>query len=200
MTTGRHIVHNSLYADFVESLSAKAEALTVGDPESANVALGPLIDASQRDKVHRIVRSSVAAGAKLTAGGTYEGLFYRPTVLSDVTPETPAYAMEVFGPVAPVIPFSSVDEAIALAAASDYGLSLAIMTRDIVKGLAVADRIPTGMVHINDQTVTDEANAPFGGTGASGNGARFGGRDANLNAFTNTRWVTVRGEIPGYPP
>jgi benzaldehyde dehydrogenase (NAD) len=94
---------------------------------------------------------------------------------------------------------SSVDEAVQLAAASDYGLSLSIVTRDVMRGLAIADRIPSGIVHINDQTVSDEANVPFGGVGASGTGARFGGPSANVEAFTETRWVTVRGEPPAYP-
>jgi benzaldehyde dehydrogenase (NAD) len=105
----------------------------------------------------------------------------------------------VFGPVAPVTRFYSVAEAVRLATASDYALTLGIVTRDVMKGLALADRIPTGIVHINDQTVSDEANVPFGGTGASGTGARFGGAPANVDAFTETRWVTVRGEPPAYP-
>ncbi len=74
-----------------------------------------------------------------------------------------------------------------------------IITRDVMKGLAMAERIPTGIVHINDQTVSDEANSPFGGVGASGTGSRFGGPVANVEAFTETRWVTVRSEPPAYP-
>ena len=119
--------------------------------------------------------SSVDAGATLAAGGTYDGLFYRPTVLTNVHKDTPAYANEVFGPVAPVMRFSTVEEAAELAAATDYGLSLGILTRDPLKGLALADLIPTGIVHINDQTVSDEAQIPFGGVGDSGTGSRFGG-------------------------
>ncbi len=142
--------------------------------------------------------ASVAAGAKLTTGGEYEGLFYRPTVLADVTTDSPAYANEVFGPVAPVLRFSSLDEVAALAGDSEYGLSLGILTRDVMRGLELAKRIPTGIVHINDQTVNDEANTPFGGVAASGTGARFGG-SANIDAFTDTRWVTVRGDIAPYP-
>ncbi|HEY2793090.1 MAG TPA: aldehyde dehydrogenase family protein, partial [Micromonosporaceae bacterium] len=198
MTTGRHIVHESIYDEFVARLSDKASHLPVGDPASGEVALGPIIDARQRDKVHELVTSSVAAGAKLTTGGEFEGLFYRPTVLSEVTTDSPAYANEVFGPVAPVLRFSSIDEAAALAGDSEYGLSLGILTRDVMKGLALAARIPTGIVHINDQTVNDEANTPFGGVAASGTGARFGGA-ANVEAFTDTRWVTVRSEIAPYP-
>lgn len=87
---------------------------------------------------------------------------------------------------------------IATPAESEYGLSLGILTRDVMRGLDLARRIPTGIVHINEQTVDDEPNIPFGGIGASGTGARFGGA-ANLEAFTETRWVTVRGDIAPYP-
>jgi benzaldehyde dehydrogenase (NAD) len=198
MTTGRHLVHAAIYDDYVAALAEKATHLPVGNPATEQVALGPIIDQRQRDKVHDLVTSSVRAGARLAAGGTYEGLFYQPTVLADVAPSMPAYSDEVFGPVAPVIRFSDEDEAAKLAADSEYGLSLGILTRDVMRGLDLAKKIPTGIVHINEQTVDDEPNAPFGGTGASGTGARFGGT-ANLEAFTETRWVTVRGDIAPYP-
>ncbi|WP_425246518.1 aldehyde dehydrogenase family protein [Streptomyces sp. NEAU-NA10] len=198
MTTGRHLVHASLYEEYVERLAAKADSLAVGDPHRAQVHLGPLIDAGQLTKVHGLVEASTAAGAKLAAGGTHEDLFYRPTVLAGVDDHTPAYAEEVFGPVAPVRAFSTPDEAAALAAESSYGLSLGIVTRDAARGLDLAERIPTGIVHINDQTVNDEAVAPFGGIAASGTGARFGG-EANLEAFTDVRWTTVRGDVAPYP-
>ncbi len=198
MTAGRHIVHESVADAYVAALAQHADRLPVGDPASGQVALGPLIDSGQRDKVHSLVTSSVDAGATLVAGGRYDGLFYRPTVLDKVDGAIPAYAQEVFGPVAPVIRFSTVDEAVQLASDSGYGLSLSILTRDVMKGLALADRIPSGIVHINDQTVNDEAVAPFGGVLDSGTGARFGGA-ANLDAFTDQRWITVRGDIPPYP-
>jgi benzaldehyde dehydrogenase (NAD) len=101
--------------------------------------------------------------------------------------------------VAPVVRVDSVEEAIALARATDYGLSLGILTRDVMRGLEIADQIPTGLVHINDQTINDEATIPFGGVGSSGTGARHGGPQANLEAFTHTQWVTVRGTLPQYP-
>ena len=198
MTTGRHLVHEAVYEDYVSRLADKAAHLPVGDPASGQVALGPIIDARQRDKVHALVTGSVQAGARLAAGGTFEGLFYQPTVLADVAPAMPAYASEVFGPVAPVVRFATADEAAKLAADSEYGLSLGILTRDVMRGLDLARRIPTGIVHINDQTVDDAPNTPFGGVGASGTGARFGGT-ANLDAFTDTRWVTVRADIAPYP-
>jgi benzaldehyde dehydrogenase (NAD) len=198
MTTGRHLVHEAVYDDYVSRLAAKADHLPVGDPATGQVALGPIIDERQRDKIHGLVTATVDAGARLAAGGTYEGLFYQPTVLADVEPTMPAYANEVFGPVAPVIRFSTADEAAKLAADTEYGLSLGILTGDVMRGLDLARRIPTGIVHINDQTVDDSPNTPFGGIFASGTGARFGGT-ANLDAFTDTRWVTVRGEIAPYP-
>jgi len=198
MTTGRHLVQETVADEYVAALAEHAERLPVGDPASAQVALGPLIDAGQRDKVHALVTSTVDAGARLAAGGRYEGLFYRPTVLDEVRPDMPAYANEVFGPVAPVVRFHDLDEAAALAADSGYGLSLGILTGNPMRGLALAERIPTGIVHVNDQTVSDEAVAPFGGVRDSGTGVRFGGT-ANLDAFTETRWITMRGEIPAYP-
>jgi benzaldehyde dehydrogenase (NAD) len=198
MTTGRHIVHEAVYDDYVAALAGKAEHLPVGNPATEQVALGPIIDARQRDKVHDLVTGSVDAGARLAAGGTYEGLFYKPTVLADVAPAMPAYASEVFGPVAPVLRFATADEAAKLAADTEYGLSLGILTADVMRGLDLARRIPTGIVHINDQTVDDAPNTPFGGVFASGTGARFGGT-ANLDAFTDTRWVTMRADIAPYP-
>ena len=198
MTTGRHLVQEALYDDYVAALADKAAHLPVGDPATGQVALGPVIDERQRDKIHALVTASTEAGAKLAAGGTYEGLFYQPTVLADVRPEMPAYADEVFGPVAPVVKFATAEDAAALAARSEYGLSLGILTRDVMRGLDLARRIPTGIVHINEQTVDDEPNVPFGGILDSGTGARFGGT-ANLDAFTETRWVTMRGDIAPYP-
>ncbi|MBG0850782.1 benzaldehyde dehydrogenase [Streptomyces spinoverrucosus] len=198
MTTGRHLVHESLYEEYVERLAARADSLTVGDPHRARVHLGPVIDRDQLARVHGLVESSRADGARLAAGGSYEHLFYRPTVLADVDDHTPAYVEEVFGPVAPVRPFKGVEEAADLAARSPYGLSLGIVTRDAARGLELAERIPTGIVHINDQTVNDEAVAPFGGVAASGTGARFGG-EANLEAFTDLRWTTVRADVATYP-
>ncbi len=105
----------------------------------------------------------------------------------------------MFGPVAPVIRFSSPDEAATLAADSPYGLSLGILAGDAMRAYELSQRIPTGIVHINDQTVNDEANIPFGGVGASGTGARFGGAEANVEAFTDTRWVTMRSSISPKP-
>ncbi|WP_063065769.1 aldehyde dehydrogenase family protein [Nocardia violaceofusca] len=199
MAASRHLVHASIAEEYTTRLAERADAAAVGDPMTGEVAMGPMIDQRQLQATHAVVSESLAAGARLAAGGTHEGLFYRPTVLADVPLTARAYAEEIFGPVAPVVAFHDLDEAARLASNTEYGLSLGILTRDVAKGLELADRIPSGLVHINDQTVNDEATAPFGGVGASGNGCRHGGASANLEAFTEQQWVTVRSEIPGYP-
>jgi benzaldehyde dehydrogenase (NAD) len=199
MAAGRHLVQSGVADDYISALSARADKLPVGDPASGHVALGPVIDVGQRDRIHGMVTQSVEAGARLAAGGTYEDLFYRPTVLADVPVTAPAYTDEVFGPVAPVVRFDSIDDVVKLATDTPYGLSLGILTRDVMRGLEIAERIPSGLVHINDQTINDEANIPFGGVKDSGTGARHGGAQANLEAFTDTQWVTVRASLPQYP-
>lgn len=199
MTVGRHIVHESLFEEYVSKLAAKAESMHVGDPAAGQVHLGPLIDEVQRDRVHALVLDAVAQGAQLRAGGSYDGLFYRPTVLAGTPADAAAYHEEVFGPVASVVSYATDDEAAQLAASTEYGLSLGIVSRDVLAALEMAQRIPTGIVHINDQTVNDEANAPFGGVGASGTGSRHGGAQANIDAFTETRWITMRREPGQYP-
>ncbi|TIC80000.1 benzaldehyde dehydrogenase [Nocardioides sp. GY 10127] len=198
MTTGRHLVHESLHDEYVAALVEKATHLPVGDPASGQVALGPLIDAGQLERVDAVVQGTVAAGGTLAAGGTFTDLFYSPTVLSGLTPDMPAWSQEIFGPVAPVLPFSTDDEAISLAATGSYGLSLGILG-DVGRAMRIADAVPSGIVHINEQTVADEPMVPFGGVGESGTGSRFGGAAANLEAFTETQWLTLRPEIAAYP-
>jgi benzaldehyde dehydrogenase (NAD) len=198
MATGRVIVHESLYDEFLTALGDKASHLPVGNPATEQVALGPIIDEKQLLRMDGIVKSSVEAGATLVAGGSYDELFYRPTVLANVTEDMQAYTEEIFGPVATVFKYSTNAEAIALASDTDYGLSLGILG-DVGLAMQIADAVPSGLVHINEQTVGDEPNIPFGGVGASGNGSRFGGAEANIEAFTETQWLTVRSEIAPYP-
>lgn len=198
MATGRHLVHESIADRYVEALAGHARRLRIGDPTDPASDVGPLIDAGQCERVDAMVTASVAAGARLVTGGEAVGPFYRPTVLADVPRAAPAYRDEVFGPVAPVVTFADDDEAVELACDTDYGLALGIFSPNVMGALALADRIPAGLVHINDQTINDEPVAPFGGVGLSGNGARHGGLAANLEAFTEQQWVTVRGAAPDY--
>jgi benzaldehyde dehydrogenase (NAD) len=195
---GRHIVHESVAGDYVDALRDKAKGLRMGDPYREDVQLGPIVNEKQVQRVADIVDRSVAGGARLVIGGGHEGLFYEPTVLADVTQDLPAFTDEIFGPVAPVTTFRTDEEAIALANSSAYGLVGAVYSTSLSRGLSVANRIKAGMVHVNDGTLNDEATIPFGGTGMSGNGARYGG-EANLDNFTEWQWVTVRDEPPTFP-
>jgi benzaldehyde dehydrogenase (NAD) len=196
--TGRHIVHRSVAPDYVDLLTEKAKRLRLGDPYREDVDLGPIVNQKQLERVDGIVRRSVEGGARVVVGGTHDGLFYRPTVLTDVTTDQAAWREEIFGPVAPVVVFDTDEEALALANDSEYGLTGALYSRSISRGLALAQRFRSGMVHVNDQTVNDEATIPFGGMGASGNGARFGGA-ANWDEFTEWQWVTVRDDARSFP-
>lgn len=198
MTTGRVLVQDTIAQAFIDKLAEKAEHLPVGDPASGQVALGPVINARQLQRIDGIVKDTVAAGATLRAGGRYEGLFYRPTVLTDVRPGMRSYEEEVFGPVTSVVTFSTDDEAIAINNATEYGLSCGILTQSLERAMYVAHRVNTGKVHINDQTVGDEPWVPFGGSGASGNGGRHGG-PANWEEFTQWQWITMQDKAVPYP-
>jgi len=197
MTTGRVLANEKIAAPLTEKLVAKAQHLPVGDP-LGQVALGPVITRAQVERIHGIVKDSVAAGAKLEAGGTFDGPFYRPTVLSGVKPGMRAFDEEVFGPVAAITPFSTDDEAVQLANSSDYGLSAGVFSADVGRAIAIGNRLNTGLLHINDQTVADEPHVPFGGSGASGNGTRIGG-PANWEEFTQWQWMTIKEKPNAYP-
>ncbi len=198
ITASRHIVMRAIADRYIEALARRARAIVVGDPATDAVGLGPMISAGQRDHAHRIVEASISQGATLVEGGTYDGLFYRPTVLSNVTPEMPAYLEEVFGPVAPITVVDTEEEALALTNATPYGLVNAVFTADIARGLAFAEKVHSGMVHVNDATPLDEAHVPFGGLGMSGMGGRSGG-EANLEEFTERRWISIQRTPVHYP-
>jgi benzaldehyde dehydrogenase (NAD) len=198
MTAGRHLVHERVAGAYAEALARRAAALQVGNPHTDEVVIGPMINTRQIERVERIVGDTVSAGAQVVTGGQRDGRYYPPTVLTGVTPDTPAFTEEIFGPVAPIVTFSDPEEAIELANRTEYGLSAAIMTGNPGRGLAIARRLKAGMVHINDQTIADEPNAPVGGMGASGNGGRFGSM-AEWDEFTQWQWVTMRDTPAPYP-
>ncbi|MCO4858382.1 benzaldehyde dehydrogenase [Herbaspirillum sp. WGmk3] len=198
MQAGRHLVHRSVAALYAEKLAARAKALHVGDPYRGQVHLGPLINARQRDRLHGLVTQSIAAGATLLAGGHYDELFYAPTVLAGVTPEMPVYHEELFGPVAPITVFDDERQAIALVNGSPYGLAAAVHSRDVARATALGRQLRCGMVHINDQTVNNEFQVPFGGMGDSGNASRFGG-PASVHEFTQSQWISIMDQPIQYP-
>ena len=198
MASNRILVQRSIVAELTQRLVAKATHLPVGDGASGQVALGPLIDAKQRDRVHAIVQDSVKAGAKLEAGGTFDGLFYKPTVLSGVKPGMRVFDEETFGPVANIITFDTDAEAIALANNNTGSLACAVISKSLGRAMAMGQQLKCGMVHINDQTVNDDCVNPFGGPGIAGNGSSVGG-PADWEEYTQWQWMTVKDTAPMYP-
>lgn len=198
MSAGRHLVHKSRVGEYTERMVEKAKALPVGNPHTEHVALGPIITKAQVARVDRIVQESVKMGAKLLAGGKANGQFYAATVLANVTPDMPVFREEIFGPVVSITSFGTDAEAIALANDSEYGLSAGVHTANAGRGMAIAEQLHVGLVHVNDQTVNDDGTMPMGGRGASGNGSRHGG-PANWDEFTQWQWTTVRNTAPRYP-
>ncbi|GAN78845.1 benzaldehyde dehydrogenase [Acidocella aminolytica] len=198
MASGRILVERSLVPALTAALVEKANHLPVGDPASGQVALGPLINQRQLDRVHKLVTETVAAGAKLAAGGTYEKLFYKPTVLENVRPGMPCFDEEIFGPVVNIVPFDTDEEAVKLANDTEYGLSAGVIGKDIGRAMKIARQLKTGLIHINDQSVADDVANPFGGRGASGNGTAVGG-PASWEEFSMWQWMTVQADAPMKP-
>lgn len=198
MASGRILLQRGIAAAVTERLLEKAKHLPVGDPMSGAVALGPLINARQVQRLHGIVNDSVAAGATLLAGGTFDGQFYRPTVLADVKPGMRCFDEELFGPVASITVFDSDDDAIALASHTEGCLALGVISPSLARALHIVNRVPCGHAHVNDQTVLAEVHAPFGGSGSSGNGGRHGG-PADWDEFSQWQWLTIKSEAPRYP-
>jgi benzaldehyde dehydrogenase (NAD) len=198
LAVSRHLVHESIAEDYLAALAARAEHLPIGNPATTEVALGPIINEKQVERVQRIVDESVAAGASAMVGGTHDGLFYPATVLRDVRPEMAAFREEIFGPVAPVTVFSSDAEAVELANSTEYGLSAAVQSGSQAHAAEVAEGLQAGMVHINDQTVNEEPPAPFGGFKASSNGGHFGGV-SQLELWTEWQWMTSREKAEPFP-
>jgi len=198
MSVEKVLVQESIYPEFLEKFAARAARLKVGDSADKDNVIGPLINDRQVTRVKAQLDDAIAKGAKVVVGGGINGRFVEPTILSGVTPEMLIYRDETFGPVVPVIPFRTDDDAIALNNDTEYGLSAGIFTRDEARALSMAQRLETGMCHVNCSSVNDEPHVPFGGSKASGLG-RHGGR-WSIDTFTDTRWITLdRGGRP-YPP
>ena len=198
MSVERIIVDKSVAEEFTEKFVANTRKLKVGNPRELANCIGPIINQKQLDKIREQVDEAVQQGAKILCGGGNEGLFLEPTVLGNVTSQMRIFKEETFGPVAPIIVAEDVDNAVALANDSDYGLSAGIITRNEERGLDVARRLRTGMAHINDSSVNDEPHVPFGGIRASGLG-RHGGKQG-IDTFTETRWITLERGGRHYPP
>jgi benzaldehyde dehydrogenase (NAD) len=197
MSTERVVVDQAVADEFASRLGERASSLTVGDPSDPSTQIGPLVNEAALERVRSLVDDAVSKGAEVVAGGSADGPCFAPTVLKGVTPEMKIYSEESFGPVVSIVPVDGVDEAVRVANDTEYGLSSAVFSSDVDAALEVARRLDTGMCHVNDTTVHDEPQMPFGGVKASGWG-RFGGTAA-VDEFTELRWITVQETPREYP-
>ena len=198
MSTERIIVVEAVADTFAAKFAAKVKTLTAGDPRLGNTPLGGVVDAKTVAHCLSLVDDAVAKGATLLTGGETTLNVVMPAHLVDkVTPDMKLFRDESFGPVVGIIRARDEAHAIELANDTEYGLSAAVFTKDIAKGLTLAKQIKSGICHVNGPTVHDEAQMPFGGVGASGYG-RFGGRQG-IDSFTETRWITVETQSGHFP-
>ncbi|WP_051343204.1 NAD-dependent succinate-semialdehyde dehydrogenase [Pseudonocardia spinosispora] len=187
----RMFVHRSVYDEFARRFTERMTALKVGPGTAQGVDVGPLIDEAGRSKVQTLVDDAVGRGAEVLAGGkapSGDGYFYPPTVLSGVSTDSQMLTTEVFGPVAPLIPFDDEDEVVALANDTEFGLVGYLFTRDFQRSMRVSEALEVGMVGLNTGIVSDPA-APFGGIKQSGLG-REGGR-VGIDEFLEIKYIAV---------
>jgi acyl-CoA reductase-like NAD-dependent aldehyde dehydrogenase len=197
MSTERIVAERPVADALARKLAERARALPIGDPREPTTAIGPLVNQAAVERVSGLVRDAIEKGATALSGGEPQGPCFPPTVLSGVTPDMRLYAEESFGPVVTVIAVDGPDEAVKVANDTEYGLSAAVFSENVPAALELAQRIESGICHVNDTTVHDEPQMPFGGVKASGFG-RFGGRAA-LEEFTELRWITVQDTPRQYP-
>jgi acyl-CoA reductase-like NAD-dependent aldehyde dehydrogenase len=197
MSTERIVVDRSVAGALAEKLADRARALNVGDPREPDTQIGPLVNEAAVERVTELVRDAVAKGAQALSGGEPDGACYPPTVLAGVTPEMRVYSEESFGPIASLVSVDGPDEAVRVANDTEYGLAAAVFSANVPFALELAQRIESGICHVNDTTGHDEPQMPFGGVKASGFG-RFGGRAA-LEEFTELRWISVQDLPRQYP-
>jgi benzaldehyde dehydrogenase (NAD) len=197
MSTERIVAEKPIAESFAQKLAAKANTLKMGDPKDPSTQIGCVINKTTLDRAQKLVADAVSKGAKVLCGGKADGPSYLPTVLYDVTPQMSVYHEESFGPLVSVVVAQNADDALRIANDTEYGLAGAIFSRDINKAMKIAEKMETGICHVNGATVHDEPQMPFGGVKESGWG-RLGGTAA-LEEFTELRWITIRRTPTHYP-
>lgn len=197
MALNRIIVDKEIHDEFVNEFVKLVGGLKYGDPSDPSTFVGPVINKEQVGRIQKDLNESIEQGAELIYGGKVEGNLMQPTVLKNVANDMPIAQNEIFGPVAAIIQAEDEKDAIQIANDSPYGLSGSIFTEDRHHGVELALQIETGMMHINDQSVNDEAHVSFGGEKESGIG-RFNGEWA-MDKFTTVKWVGVQSGYRDYP-
>ncbi len=193
----RIIVEDEIYDDFVERFLAHVKTLNVGDPSKQDTAVGPIINKKQVESLKEKIANAQQEGAKMILSGEIKGQVVPPHIFTEVTREMDLSRNEVFGPLVGIIRAKDEDDALSIANDSMFGLSSAVFTKDMAKGMRFARGIRAGMTHINDISVNDESNLPFGGEKNSGIG-RFNGEWV-LEEFTRTHWISMQHEPREYP-
>ncbi len=197
MITNRIIVDAILYDRFVKQFTERVRHLKCGDPNDADTVIGPLINSVQLKGLLTRIQKASSEGARQTLGGDPQGLVLPPHVFADVRPDMKVAREEMFGPVASIMQASGDEEALRMANDTEYGLSSAVFTGNIERGVRMAQKMKAGMTHINDSPVNDLPNCPFGGEKNSGLG-RFGG-EWIVDEFTTDHWVSVQQTPRHYP-
>lgn len=197
MIANRLIVEAPVYDEFVDRFATAVKALPINGPDDPTTMIGPIINRQQLESVQGLIGKAREAGYRQMAGGAPDGLVLPPHVFADVADDGALHRREIFGPMAPVIRAADEADALRIANDTDYGLSSAVFTRDLERGVRFARSIEAGMAHVNDQPVNDLPFSPFGGEKNSGIG-RFNGRWA-VDAFTTDQWVTVQHTPRPYP-
>jgi aldehyde dehydrogenase (NAD+) len=197
MMINRILVHRSRYDEFVEKFVERASNLTYGNPADPSVVIGPIISERQIENILGFAKMAEEDGATVALRGKRVGNVITPFVFTNTTNDSRIAQTEIFGPIATIIPFETEEEGIQLANTTEYGLSAGVFTKDLERGLKVAQQIESGMAHVNDQSVNVEAEMPFGGEKGSGLG-RFGGK-WSLEEFTTVQWVSVQEGNKVYP-
>ena len=188
--SSRFYVERSIYDEFVKRFAVVASKVGMGDLRDPNSVIAPIISDRQRTRIKDHIDDAVSKGAKVVIGGEWEGNRCQPTLLTGVSEEMSVCKSETFGPVTSIYPIDSYEEGLKKANDTEYGLSSAIFTKDIERAFHFARNIEAGMCHINGPTIHDEAHVPFGGNGESGVGRE--GTDADMEAMTQLKWVTVQ--------
>ncbi|MFN8450190.1 MAG: NAD-dependent succinate-semialdehyde dehydrogenase [Anaerolineae bacterium] len=189
----RFFVHSRIAEEFIDHATRISRDLRLGSGLEATTDVGPMINAAQRERLERIVRASVDEGAEVLVGGARaegRGYFFRPTVITNLTPDMPAYREELFGPVMPVVPFDDADQALAMANATEYGLAAYVQTHDLNTAIRMYERLEFGMIAVNDW-LPSTPEMPFGGMKASGMGREYG--QEGLHEYMETKAVYIGG-------
>ncbi|MCX4435615.1 MULTISPECIES: aldehyde dehydrogenase family protein [Streptomyces] len=190
MAANRVLVDRSIADEFTEKFVAKVRTLKVGDPSDPQTIIGPVINSSQADALTGAVDQAIAEGATALVRGATTDNLVEPTVLTDLPADSAILQQEIFGPVALLVTFDGEEEAVRIVNDTPYGLSGAVHTADVERGVAFAKQIDTGMFHVNDGTVHDEPLVPFGGEKHSGIGRLNG--ETTVDAFTTQKWISVQ--------